>query len=607
LIIGELGLASDMHGTHGQALTLDWQLRMIDEAGLAGATVFSWTDEWYVNDEPVDGWGFGLTTADRAPKPAVEIVSTWATRTELDRRDHWPTISVVVCAYNEERHLEHCLSSLARSEYPTLEVIVCDDGSTDRTLEIARSFPFRTLALPHGGLSAARNAGMGAATGEIIAYLDADATCDPEWLWSLARGFDDPTVVAAGGPNLPYAGAGLVERAVALSPGSPAEVLISDARAEHVPGCNMAFRVDALRVIGGFDARYTSAGDDVDVCWKLLDAGGEIAFVPAAQVWHRRRATIRAYLRQQRGYGRAERMLAAAHRHRFNRLGQARWRGAIYQPAGLLPRVLRPIVYHGHQGHAPFQHIVSRRSHVAQQWIGALLPFVVPAVVGSLALTSVSNAWWFVVATLVLGVVGYGSAMALSTPVRHDEPRPLSLRVLVGLLHMLQPFARVWGRARGRAPARATTPAPAWWGSRAAWLTNLERALLTRKIGVRIGGPSDGWDLEARLGLSWRARVTTGVAWQWTPMHRRRWMPPQATTAVAATATVLALGGRPLAWLVTVASIVVSVGSTWVLRRRLDEALSTSTVGARTDDDAPAKVSRSSIVESRLAGRERVS
>src|SRR4029450_2116289 len=112
--------------------------------------------------------------------------------------------------------------------------------------------------------------------------------------------------------------------------GNPVEVVVGAARAEHVPGCTLAVRRSALNEIGGFDAGYTAAGDDVDVCWRLLDRGGRIAFSSAAQVHHHRRDTLRGYLRQQRGYGRAERMLTGHHRERFNRLGAARWSGFVY-------------------------------------------------------------------------------------------------------------------------------------------------------------------------------------------------------------------------------------------------------------------------------------
>ena len=76
--------------------------------------------------------------------------------------------------------------------------------------------------------------------------------------------------------------------------------------------------------------------------------------------YHHRRATVRAYLRQQRNYGRSERMVATRHRHRFNRLGQATWSGFLYGGQRVLPSLLRPIVYHGYQGHAPFQTVIGR-------------------------------------------------------------------------------------------------------------------------------------------------------------------------------------------------------------------------------------------------------
>ena len=390
LVITELGLPASVHGEAAQAALLESQLRVIDEVGCAGATVFAFTDEWGVNGFPVRDWGFGITHADRSPKPAVDVVRQWAHRPLSALRESWPQISVVVCAYNEERTIGECLGALERCDYPNLEVLVCDDGSTDRTLEIARHSPFTILELPHGGLSTARNSGIKHAAGDIVAFCDADAACHPVWPWYLALAFDDPDVMAAGGPNLPFLDTGLVEAAVGWSPGAPREVLISDDRAEHVPGCNMAFRRDAILAVGAFDPTYTSAGDDVDVCWKLLDAGGQIAFTPAAQVHHHRRATVRGYLRQQRGYGRAEKLLASEHGHRFNRVGQARWQGVLYGGIGVLPKLLRPVVYHGHQGHAHFQPVARRRAEEIVGWVGALLPLTLPALVGCIALGLVS-------------------------------------------------------------------------------------------------------------------------------------------------------------------------------------------------------------------------
>jgi hypothetical protein len=75
---------------------LEWQLREVDDCGSAGATIFSWTDDWSINGENVQGWGFGITDVERRPKPAFKAVRRWARRGIADLRTSWPTVSVVV-------------------------------------------------------------------------------------------------------------------------------------------------------------------------------------------------------------------------------------------------------------------------------------------------------------------------------------------------------------------------------------------------------------------------------------------------------------------------------------------------------------------------------
>ena len=523
LLVTELGLAAEVHGEAAQAAALLEQLRIVDEAGCAGATVFSWTDEWGVAGQAVDGWGFGISRADRSPKPALDVVSRWAGSELRDLRAEWPTLSVVVCAYNEERLLGECLHSLARLDYPALEVIICDDGSTDATLEIARRYPFTVLALPHGGLSAARNAGAAAASGEYVAYLDADAHCHPGWPYHLVLSMEDDGVVATGGPNLPVLDVGLAERVVAASPGGPVEVLVGDDRAEHVPGCNMTVRRDDLLAVGGFDVAFTSAGDDVDVCWKLLDRGGKIAFAPAAQVRHHRRNSVLGYLRQQRNYGRSERMVASRHAHRFNRLGQARWAGSIYGGLRMLPSVLRPVVYHGPVGGAPYQTVVASRGAAVAGWTAALLPLTVPLALLGMGLALLHPAWLALPAAALATVLGYAAAIAAAARPPRDEPRPGAWRALVTWLHVAQPMVRAWGRLRGPGlPAMPPPSPPSWTGDRLAWLMSLERQLAGRGCTVRFADPSDAWDLQASRGPVLAARVSTAVQWGWTPQAQTR-------------------------------------------------------------------------------------
>jgi len=88
--------------------------------------------------------------------------------------DSAPSVSVVIAAYNEQRHIRTLLDSLHEQTHPPLEVIVADDGSTDRTAELAEAAGARVLRLRHRGPALARNAGAEAATGEILVFMDGD-------------------------------------------------------------------------------------------------------------------------------------------------------------------------------------------------------------------------------------------------------------------------------------------------------------------------------------------------------------------------------------------------------------------------------------------------
>jgi glycosyltransferase involved in cell wall biosynthesis len=251
---------------------------------------------------------------------------------------HEPQVSVVVCAYNAERTLRPCLESLRKLEYPNYEVIVVDDGSRDRTAEIAAEFPeFRLIRQPNRGLSTARNVGLHAARGALVAYTDSDCVADPHWLTLMVHTIAERRLDGCGGPNYAPHEDGWVAACVAASPGAPCHVLTGTDHAEHLAGCNMVFTRAALMAIGGFDAQFTAAGDDVDICWRLLDNGYRLGFCPSAFVWHFRRNTVRAYFGQQRGYGRAEAMLYVKYPERFNALGQIRWRGVIPGFARTMP------------------------------------------------------------------------------------------------------------------------------------------------------------------------------------------------------------------------------------------------------------------------------
>jgi hypothetical protein len=266
---------------------------------------------------------------------------------------------------------------------------------------------------------------------------------DPKWLQYLVATIQDQEVDAIGGPNLPPDSDSAIARCVAASPGGPCHVMLDDRSAEHVPGCNMAFRRHVLLAMGGFDEQFRVAGDDVDICWRLIDAGTRIGCAPAALVWHHRRHSVRGYLRQQRGYGRAEALLQFKHPDRFNSLGASRWRGVIYGEGAVGLPVIAPAVYHGRFGTGPFQ-IVYRRNHYTPwanvmllEWHAAALAIAVSALALHLPALIVAAVMWM----LTLAAAARAAVIA---PLPARSP-PWS-RPLVFFLHLSQPIIRSWHR-----------------------------------------------------------------------------------------------------------------------------------------------------------------
>ncbi|MGH7820888.1 MAG: glycosyltransferase, partial [Candidatus Binatia bacterium] len=405
------------------------------------------TDEWFTGGSPITEWAFGLVSADRQPKPAYHAVGGLYGGPLPPPLDQAPKVSVVICAYNAESTMEACLESLMQLRYQPLEVIVVDDGSKDATGEIAERFPFRVIHQENRGLSVARNVGIEAATGEYVVFTDSDCVVDPDWLTYLIGAMVRHGWVAAGGPNLPPPENSRVPAVVAVAPGGPTHVLVNDDIAEHIPGCNMAFRRDALESVACFDPTFTSAGDDVDLCWRLQNRGWQIGFSPAAMVWHFRRNTVRAYLRQQRGYGKAEALLYFKHPYRFNLLGQSRWLGRIYGESlsGLLSR--RPVIYYGTFGRGLFQTLYEPPSSLL-----AHLPFTLEWAVVALflCLCAIASGRYIVPAFAPLAV-SFAAACALAAS-RKLDPRyeDWRSRGLLAALIYLGPLLRSYERYKWR-------------------------------------------------------------------------------------------------------------------------------------------------------------
>ena len=530
LLLAEVGLDSRRNSEEGQASTLQWQIETCQEAGCAGLFLFSWTDQWHRGGYEILDWDFGLTTRERDAKPALDAVRGAFTPTPQIPASPAPRISVVICTYNGAATLRECLEGVLTLHYPNYEVVVVSDGSTDDSAQIASSYEgVMAIQTPQRGLAAARNTGMEVASGELIAYIDDDAVPDPDWLTHLAMTFASGPFAAVGGPNVLPPDSSVVAQCVANAPGGPTHVLISDREAEHIPGCNMAIRKAALEQIGGFDPQFRAAGDDVDVCWRLLDSGERIAFSPGAVVLHHRRRSIRAYLRQQRGYGKAEALLERKHPDKYSAAGHVDWAGRLYGNGAAQHRGgWRWRVYYGGWGTAAYQSLYGPRRSLLEslplmpEWYLALLV---------LGLLSAAGAIWepllLALPLLAAGITallvdaGLGAARARFSSDRGEW----RLRTLTGMLYLLQPLARLYGRIahgltpwRRRGPRAFGLPLPrtySFWSER--WESTEDRvraiasALRAEGSVIRSGGDWDRWDLQVRAGLLGVARLRIAI------------------------------------------------------------------------------------------------
>ena len=448
LILGEFGMDTIRHSQEEQAEMLSWHVDSVVKCGLAGTIFFAWTDEWFTGEQEITDWAFGIVTREREPKKAFSALreKLGEDNSALPHRHlpRAPFVSVIVCSYNGGQTLAACLDSLGKLNYPDYEVILVDDGSTDDTAYIAAQFPrVRYIHQSNCGLSHARNTGAVAAKGEVFAYTDSDCMADVDWLYYLIRTLVSDEYAGVGGPNVTPPAQNWVQACVAAAPGGPSHVLLTDTIAEHIPGCNMAFYRWAFENIGGFDAEYRKAGDDVDFCWRLQQAGCVIAFSPTAIVWHHRRFTLRAFLRQQDGYGEAESLLRFKHLIFFGPTGTAKWRGQIYGTPRFSWFIDRPVIYHGIFGDGFFQSIYPTPQSDVAVYLGSVEWFALTIFLFGLGI--------FLPVLRVVPYLMFGGTLcvALSYMVRaRIEPKfdTVHARLLVLFLAFAQPLVRGFSR-----------------------------------------------------------------------------------------------------------------------------------------------------------------
>lgn len=241
--------------------------------------------------------------------------------------DDLPRVSVIVCTRNRAGRLGACLERIrtsGREAAVRWELVVVDNGSTDGTRELldgwchAADHPVAVTSEPQPGLSAARNAGVRVARGEVLAFVDDDCLVEPGWLGAVVAAHD-----ASPAPDLVGGRVDLddvADAAVSIRPYDDAmDITDYGSLCARLIGCNFSVSAASLRAIGEFDERLGAgtaahSAEDFDLFYRLLRAGKRLRYDPAIRLRHahgRRDPVEVAALR--RGYVRGAGALYAKH------------------------------------------------------------------------------------------------------------------------------------------------------------------------------------------------------------------------------------------------------------------------------------------------------
>lgn len=242
-------------------------------------------------------------------------------------------ISVVICTYNRAQMLVESIRAIINQNFPSngFEIIIVDNNSSDNTKQIVEKFlprskvSIRYLFEGKQGLSFARNTGINAASGEIVAFVDDDIDAGNDWLTAVVEAFSSSHVACVGGPIRPI---WLVEKPKWLTEQWYPFLSVSEFEAAKVSGdfigpnypwgANIAFRRLVLNELGGFPTnlgrigKTLLSGEEVALCMKIEECGYRIAYAPNAIIYHKippERLTKRWFYKRTYWQGRSEAVL----------------------------------------------------------------------------------------------------------------------------------------------------------------------------------------------------------------------------------------------------------------------------------------------------------
>lgn len=229
------------------------------------------------------------------------------------------TFSIIVPVYNSAKTIKPCIESLLLLNYPSYEIIIIDDGSTDNSLKICEKFSqIKIIRTANRGPSRARNIGIKEAEGDIIAFTDSDCIVHPEWLLELNKGFSKKSVVGVGGNQVSpvdESDFGKCTQETFTILGFATSYMKTPAfmtEIKHNPSCNSAYRKENIKEMGGFNESLWP-GEDVDLDLRLIRQGHTLVRNPKAIVAHYRPQSLSALASMMRRYGGSAFFLLKSH------------------------------------------------------------------------------------------------------------------------------------------------------------------------------------------------------------------------------------------------------------------------------------------------------
>ncbi len=344
-------------------------------------------------------------------------------------------VTVVVPVHDRSASLDRCLASLGARP----AVVVVDDASRDPTTvaEVCDRHGARLITrLVNGGPGAARNDGLAAAGTELIAFVDSDCTVGEDWLRELTWMFDDPCLGAVA-PRVqpdpsgrPVDGSGLSrfsEAHSALDMG-PLESEVGPGRlVRYVPAAALVVRRTALA--GGFDTRLR-VGEDVDLVWRILDAGWRVRYQPSTVVHHREPSSWKALLARRYRYGTSASPLARHH------------------PGRLAPVELRPLPT------ATVVAALAGRPRVALALMAGSATLLARRVRGVGIPTTLAARWSVESAGWTLVGMGHAATMLAGPVLAVGALRSRRRAAVAALLVLIPPTVEWWRRRPGLDPVR---------------------------------------------------------------------------------------------------------------------------------------------------------